>query len=86
MSGASVVNSIQKIDEIHDRFGLSFGLEMEAHAVYTAINCMPGIKPKVCVIKGVADHGDGTKSKSIQSMCSVASLIVFKELLEHLDA
>lgn len=85
MSGSSVINSVEKIADIRDRFEPAISLEMEAHAVYTAVDCMFGKKPKVSVIKGVADHGDGKKAKVIQPMMSVASYHVFLKLITVME-
>jgi len=82
LSGSSVVNSASKVEQIKKRFSSAVGLEMEAHSVYSAQNCLLGLKPKTLVLKGVADYGDGSKTKSIQSMASVASWRTFLKILE----
>lgn len=81
LSGSSVINSAKKIGEIRKRFSTAYGLEMEAHSVYSAMHCISGIKPRTIVIKGVADHGDGTKTKQVQKIASVASCIVLMRLI-----
>ncbi len=85
VSGSSVVDSSKIIGEIRNRFPSSIGLEMEAHAVYSAVKCCYGRKPNTVVIKGVADHGDGTKAKIIQGLASSASFLVYRELLESFE-
>lgn len=85
LSGSSVVNSISKLAEIRKRFSTSVGLEMEAHSVYVAMNCLTGIRPKSVVIKGVADYGDGSKTKVVQKVASAASFLVLKRLLDKME-
>lgn len=81
VSGACVIDSGKMIEEIEARFPRAFGLEMEAHAFYSAIGCCAGLKPRALVIKGVADFGDGTKTKSVQPLASTASYLTYKSVL-----
>ena len=81
VSGPCVVNSGGLIGDIEGRFPRAYGLEMEAHSVYTAIEVCFGAKPKTLVIKGVADFGDGTKAKAVQSIASAAAFITYKAIL-----
>lgn len=85
LSGSSVINSGSKIGEIRKRFSTAVGLEMEAHSVYSAMYCVGGVKPKTVVIKGVADHGDGTKTKAIQKVAAIASLRTFEAIVDKLE-
>ncbi len=82
VSGTCVIDSGAMIDEIEARFPRAFGLEMEAHSFYSAIDCCMGIKPKALVIKGVADFGDGSKAKSVQKLASIAAYISYKHIIE----
>ena len=84
LSGSSVINNAKKITEIRKRFSTAYGLEMEAHSVYSAMHCISGAKPGTLVVKGVADHGDGTKTKQVQKIASVASYIVLKRLITRI--
>ena len=84
VSGPCVVDSDNLIDEIEKRFPRAYGLEMEAHGVYTAVDCCFGLKPKALVIKGIADFGDGTKAKTVQPIASIASYMVFRRILDCL--
>ncbi|MCC5961479.1 MAG: hypothetical protein JJU08_19300 [Rhodobacteraceae bacterium] len=81
LSGSSVINSVDKVTEIRKRFSTAYGLEMEAHSIYSAMHCISGAKPRTLVVKGVADHGDGTKTKQVQKIATVASYIVFKRII-----
>lgn len=81
VSGPCVVDSQRLIDEIESRFPQALGLEMEAHSIYSASDCVIGAAPKTIVIKGVADFGDGTKTKAIQPLASAASFMVLMALL-----
>lgn len=85
LSGSSVINSVSKISEIRKRFSTSVGLEMESHSIYVATNALTGIRPKSVVIKGVADYGDGTKTKAVQKVASVASYKVLKAILDKVE-
>lgn len=81
VSGTCVIDSGSMISEIEARFPRAFGLEMEAHAFYSAVDCCMGLKPKALVIKGVADFGDGTKAKTVQKLASVAAYLTYKAII-----
>ena len=82
VSGACVIDSEEMIKKIEARFPRAIGLEMEAHAVYSAAACTIGFRPNTVVIKGVADFGNGTKAKPLQAMASQASYRVFARILQ----
>jgi|GEM_PF-2389004 len=83
VSGPCVIDSEEMITTIEQRFPRAIGLEMEAHSIYSAVDCSIGVKPHVLVIKGVADFGDGTKAKPVQAMASAGSYLVYREILKN---
>lgn len=82
VSGACVIDSAGLIDTIETRFPRALALEMEAHSIYAAVECATGVRPKALVIKGVADFGDGTKAKPVQSLASVGAYITYRAIIE----
>lgn len=85
VSGSSVVAAKEQTAEITTRFPGALGLEMECHAIYSACYLAPGVAPEAVCIKGVADFGDGRKSKEYQRLATVGSFIVLEELLDRRD-
>ena len=83
VSGACVIDSESLIGTIEARFPRAFGLEMEAHSIYAAVECAIGLKPRTLVIKGVADFGDGTKAKPVQALASVGAYLTYRAILEN---
>lgn len=84
LSGASVIDSVKLVKNICDRFPRAIGLEMEAHAVYSAYTASGGAVPDTLVIKGVADHGDGSKGKAAQPITSAASAKLYFAILDRI--
>jgi nucleoside phosphorylase len=83
LSGSSVIDSVSQVGIIRRRFPSAIGLEMEAHAVYCAVESGMGAKPSALVIKGVADHGQGKKNHAAQKMASSMSYFVAMEILAN---
>ncbi|KQQ73792.1 hypothetical protein ASF70_08305 [Rhizobium sp. Leaf321] len=82
VSGSSVVAAKAQTAEIMKRYSPVFGLEMEAHAIYWATYMSIGERPEAICIKGIADFGDGSKSKEYQKIASLGSLLVFEQILD----
>ncbi|UNK37682.1 hypothetical protein MNR02_14620 [Shinella sp. H4-D48] len=81
LSGSSVVDSVSQVALVRERFSSAIGLEMEAHAIYSAVDSTVGIAPNALVIKGVADHGQGKKNKAAQPWAAALSYAVALEVL-----
>lgn len=81
LSGSSVVDSVSQVALVRERFSTAIGLEMEAHAIYSAVDSSVGIAPQALVIKGVADHGQGKKNKAAQPWAAALSYAVALEVL-----
>lgn len=84
LSGSSVIDCASQVAVIRERFPAAIGVEMEAHAVYTAVDFSVGAKPQTLVIKGVADHGSGRKNNAAQKWASALSYTVAKNILGEL--
>jgi nucleoside phosphorylase len=84
LSGSSVIDSVKQVGVIRNRFPSAIGIEMEAHAVYCAVDSVIGAKPNALVIKGVADHGQGKKNKAAQKMASTMSYLAAMQILESI--
>ncbi|MEZ2331805.1 hypothetical protein AB6802_18960 [Mesorhizobium sp. RCC_202] len=81
VSGSSVVAARQQTAEILGRFSHAVALEMECHAVYQSVYLAPGDAVEAICIKGVADYGDGKKSKEFQKIASLGSFLVFDQIV-----
>jgi len=75
LSGSSVIDSVSQVEVIRKRFPSAIGIEMEAHAIYCAVDAGIGAKPSALVIKGIADHGQGKKNKAAQKLASAMSFM-----------